>query len=89
MLKTLASRAYELGGSVTAPVGAYFAAKEWLAERALTLSAQFGDLVLLDDRTFTPEWMAAGFAFLVANRLGGEIDRQRVRSIASKIDSLR
>lgn len=81
MINTLRARAGELSGSLAAPVSTYFAVKEWVADRALTVSAQFGDVVLLADRTFTLEWVTAAAAFLIANRFGGEIDRQRLRNV--------
>lgn len=86
MINTLKARAGELSSSLAAPVGTYFAVKEWVADRALTVSAQFGDVVLLADRTFTLEWVTAAAAFLIANRFGGEVDRQRLRNLGEAAD---
>ncbi len=82
MFRTLFNRGCEVGGSLTAPLAAYFFAQERLAGRGLTVSAELGDIVLLADRTITADWMAAALAFFIANRLGCEIDRQRMRAPA-------
>jgi len=85
MMDTLRKRAFELGGSFAAPVGTFFSIRQWVDDRALTVSAQFGDVVLLADRTFTLEWISAAAAFLVANRLGGEVDRASLNSNLAKV----